>query len=122
VPQSETTLNATVSELGGTALMLDITDTQAPRRIADFCREKFGGVDIVIHNAGITRDKTLANMAEDAWEAVLDINLQAVLAIDAALSDEKIINDHGRVVCLCSIGGIAGNRGQTNYGASKAGL
>lgn len=122
VPQAATTLNETVAEFGGTALTLDLTDANAPRRIADFFKEKFDGVDIVIHNAGITRDKTLANMPEDGWKAVLGINLQAVLALDAVLSDENIINDHGRVVCLCSIGGIAGNRGQTNYGASKAGL
>lgn len=122
IPQDQETLEATVSEFGGTALPMDITDEQAPRQIADFFKEKFGGVDIVIHNAGVTRDKTLANMPEHYWDMVLGINLQAILAVDAVLVDEQVINDHGRVVCLCSIGGIAGNRGQTNYGATKAGL
>lgn len=122
IPQDKDTLEATVSAIDGTALPLDITDDGAPRRIADFVEKKFGGVDIVIHNAGVTRDKTLANMPEHYWDLVLDINLQAILAIDALLMEEQVINEHGRVVCLCSIGGIAGNRGQTNYGATKAGL
>lgn len=122
IPQGKETLEGTVSGFNGTALPLDITDGSAPRQIADFCSEKFGGVDIVIHNAGVTRDKTLANMPEHYWDTVLAINLQAILAVDELLMGEKVINEHGRVVCLCSIGGIAGNRGQTNYGATKAGL
>lgn len=122
IPRDRDTLEATVGDFGGTALPLDITDSDAPRRIADFCRERFGGVDIVIHNAGVTRDRTLANMPEDDWDLVLAINLQAILAIDEVMVAEGLINEHGRVLCLCSIGGIAGNRGQTNYGATKAGL
>ncbi|RJS91961.1 3-oxoacyl-ACP reductase [Salinisphaera sp. Q1T1-3] len=122
IPQDEETLIETVGGFGGTALPLDITDTDAPRRIADFLNEKFGGVDIVVHNAGVTRDKTLANMPEHYWNMVLAINLEAILAVDAVLTDEQVINSDGRVICLCSIGGIAGNRGQTNYGATKAGL
>ncbi|MES1923709.1 3-oxoacyl-ACP reductase [Salinisphaera sp. T31B1] len=122
IPQDAETLEATVGEFGGTALALDITDDNAPRQIADFLTEKFGGVDIVIHNAGVTRDKTLANMPEHYWDMVLSINLAAIVKVDAVLTGEQVINEHGRVVCLCSIGGIAGNRGQTNYGATKAGL
>ena len=122
IPQDQDTLEQTVGEFGGTALPLDITDDNAPRQIADFMKEKFGGVDIVVHNAGVTRDKTLANMPEHYWDMVMAINLEAILAVDGVLTDEKIINEHGRVICLCSIGGIAGNRGQTNYGTTKAGL
>lgn len=122
IPQDQETLEQTVAEFGGTALPLDITAEDAPRRIADFFKEKFGGVDIVVHNAGVTRDKTLANMPEHYWDMVMSINLDAIVKVDALLSSENVINEHGRVICLCSIGGIAGNRGQTNYGATKAGL
>lgn len=122
IPQDSDTLEETVARFGGTALPLDITAADAPRRIADFFKERFGGVDIVVHNAGVTRDKTLAKMPEHHWDMVIAINLQAILAVDELLSAEGVINDHGRVTCLCSIGGIAGNRGQTNYGATKAGL
>lgn len=122
IPQDKDTLEQTVSEFGGTALALDITDDNAPREIADFFADTFGGVDIVIHNAGVTRDKTLANMPEHYWDMVQAINLAAIIKVDEVLAGENIINEHGRVICLCSIGGIAGNRGQTNYGATKAGL
>lgn len=122
IPQDKATLEATVADFGGTALPLDITDPQAPEQIAEFFQDKFGGVDIVVHNAGVTRDKTLGKMPEHYWDMVLSINLQAIVAVDAAMIEHKLINDHGRVVCLCSIGGIAGNTGQTNYGTTKAGL
>ena len=122
IPADRETLDATVAEVGGTALPLDITDEEAPRKIADFLKEKFGGVDIVVHNAGVTRDKTLANMPEHFWDMVLSINLLSILKIDEVLLGEKVMRDHGRIVCLSSIGGIAGNVGQTNYGATKAGL
>ncbi len=122
IPADEETLNATVASIGGTALPLDITDPEAGRKIADFLKEKFGGVDVVVHNAGVTRDKTLANMKEQFWDMVLNINLASILRINEVLLGEKIVNKGGRVVCLSSIGGIAGNMGQTNYGATKAGL
>lgn len=122
IPADEETLNATVQGIGGTALPLDITDSEAPAQIAAFLKDKFGGVDIVVHNAGVTRDKTLANMKEQFWDMVLNINLAAILRINEVLIGQGIINDNGRVVCLSSIGGIAGNMGQTNYGATKAGL
>ena len=122
LPSDQETLEATVKEFGGTAFAQNITDEDAPRKIADFMKEKFGGVDIVIHNAGVTRDKTLANMPEKSWDMVMSINLLSILAIDEVLWGEKILNDYGNVVCLSSIGGIAGNAGQTNYGATKAGL
>ncbi len=122
IPADEETLNATVAKIGGAALPMDITDPSAPEKIATYFKEQHGGVDIVVHNAGVTRDKTLANMKEHLWDMVLSINLGAILAIDEVLLGDKVINDGGRIVCLSSIGGIAGNMGQTNYGATKAGL
>ena len=95
---------------------LTVAADDAPQRIKDL------NLDIVVHNAGVTRDKTLANMKEHLWDMVLSINLGAILAIDEVLLGDKVINDGGRIVCLSSIGGIAGNMGQTNYGATKAGL
>lgn len=122
VPFDMDTLNATTAKVGGTALPMDITNPDAPREIAGFLKDKFGGVDIVIHNAGVTRDKTLARMKEQFWDMVININLAAILAIDEVLFGEEIINENGRVIALSSIGGIAGNMGQTNYGATKAGV
>ena len=107
--------------IGGTAFALDVATPEAGPRLAAFLKERFGGVDIVVHNAGITRDKTLARMSEEAWDQVLNINLAALLRITEALLDGTL-RDGGRIVCLSSIAGIAGNVGQTNYAASKAGV
>lgn len=107
---------------GGVPLVLDITSPDAPGLLADFVRRKFGGLDILVHNAGITRDKTLANMKPELWDQVIDVNLRAILAADAALDAGNLLNDGAREVCLSSIGGIAGNYGQTHYAATKAAL
>lgn len=122
IPQDAETLNATAQKIGGTALAMDITDPATPQKLVSHFKDTHGGVDIVVHNAGVTRDKTLANMKEQNWDLVQNINLAAILAVDEALLDNDAIKDHGRIVCLSSIGGIAGNMGQTNYGATKAGL
>jgi 3-oxoacyl-[acyl-carrier protein] reductase len=122
IPADQATLEETAKSVGGTALPIDITDPSAPEKISAFLKEKFGGVDIVVHNAGVTRDKTLAKMPKHFWDLLLNINLGAILRIDERLHADKTIRDNGRIVCLSSIGGIAGNVGQTNYGASKAGL
>jgi 3-oxoacyl-[acyl-carrier protein] reductase len=84
--------------------------------------ENHGGVDIVVHNAGVTRDKTLGRMPEDLWDMVLSINLGAPQRIDRELFERDAVRANGRIVCVSSISGIAGNAGQTNYSTSKAGV
>jgi 3-oxoacyl-[acyl-carrier protein] reductase len=119
VPQAEADLRAVVESLGGEALPLDITAADAPERIASHFK---GGVDIVVHNAGVTRDRTIAKMPEDRWAQLMEINLSSEERIDDALLDSKALNENGRIVCVSSMSGIAGNSGQTNYAASKAGV
>jgi 3-oxoacyl-[acyl-carrier protein] reductase len=100
----------------------DITAEDAPRRICDALAKR-GGVDVIVHNAGVTRDKTLAGMDADRWETTIAINLTAAERInDELLAREGLLNDDGRVVCVSSMSGIAGNAGQTNYSTSKAGV
>jgi len=106
--------------IGGSALLVDVTAGDAPAKIVEALGAR--GVDIVVHNAGITRDKTLGRMAPEAWDAVMAVNLAAVVRITDALLAGKVLRDNGRVVCLSSVSGIAGNVGQTNYAASKAAL
>ena len=122
VPQAASELQGLMRELGGDHLSLDITGKDAPQRIAHHLKTEHGGVDIVVHNAGITRDKKLANMAEDRWASVIGVNLSAPERITRVLLDEAVINDNGRIIGVASIAGIAGNVGQTNYAASKAGV
>ncbi|MFV0461626.1 MAG: 3-oxoacyl-ACP reductase [Nostocoides sp.] len=110
------------NRVAGTALQVDVTAPDAGRRIAEHARARHGGLDIVVHNAGITRDKLLVNMDSDRWQAVMAVNLQAILSMNEVFLGEGGISDGGRLVLLASVAGIAGNRGQTNYAASKAGI
>lgn len=120
-PQEEGALGETVSRIQGIGLPLDVTAADTPARIVEECMQRFGGLDIVVHNAGITRDKTLRNMRPDQWDMVIDVNLAAIVRINERLL-ERGLKDGARMVCIASIGGIAGNPGQTNYGATKSGV
>lgn len=119
VPQARADLEALAARLGGRALVLDICAEDAANQLLEHLP---GGIDILVHNAGITRDKTLANMPEDFWDSVLSVNLNAPQVLTQALLDNGALKDHARIVLMASISGIAGNRGQTNYTTSKAGL
>ena len=122
VPQAANELQAVMKDIDGDYLMLDITAKDAPQRIARHVQDKHGGVDVVVHNAGITRDKKLANMKADGWSSTIAVNLTAPERITAELLDQKLIRPNGRIIGVSSIAGIAGNVGQTNYAASKAGV
>jgi 3-oxoacyl-[acyl-carrier protein] reductase len=122
VPALGAELADTANRVRGTSFQLDITAEHAPGALADHLRERHGGVDVVVHNAGITRDRTLARMSEDQWDAVIAVNLTSQERLTAALLDADLLRRGGRIVCVSSIGGIAGNRGQTNYATSKAGV
>ena len=121
IPQSEAELQQAAASLGGSALALDITAADAGQRLLAFVAEQ-GAFDIVVHNAGITLDKTLAKMTEAAWRKVMAVNLQAPLLLSQALLEGQGLNPGGRIVCVSSISGIAGNLGQSNYATSKAGV
>ncbi len=122
VPAAGASLAAVANAVGGTALQLDVTAPDAGRRLVDHARTRHGGLDLVVHNAGITRDKLLANTDADRWAAVLEVNLLSILRMNEAVLGRDGLRDGGRVVLVSSIAGIAGNRGQTNYAASKAGV
>lgn len=121
VPQQQADLDRVAAEIGGSALGLDITAADAGEKIKA-AAAKQGGLDIIVHNAGITRDKTLANMKPELWDLVININLSAAERINDYLLSNDGLNKNGRIVCVSSISGIAGNLGQTNYAASKAGV
>ena len=122
VPQAASELQAVMAELDGDQLTVDITTKDAPKRIAKHVKDKFAGVDIVVHNAGITRDKRLMNMKWDTFASTIAVNLTAPERITAELLKQKLVRANGRIVGVASIAGIAGNLGQTNYAASKAGV
>lgn len=120
------------TELGGSALSLDVTSDRSPDILYEHLSKTFQPsasscpslLDVVVHNAGITRDKTFSNMKEDQFRSVLDVNLASIIRLDEMLlcRSRHVIGKGGRLVYLSSIAGIAGGFGQTNYSTSKAGV
>jgi len=122
VPAAGEQLVAVANRVHGTALQLDVTAPDAGERLLAHAQARHGHLDIVVHNAGITRDKLLANMTADRWRQVLEVNVAAALRINEALLTSGDFTDAPRIVATASTSGIAGNRGQTNYAASKGGV
>ncbi len=119
VPALADDLAEVASRLDAETIELDITEADAPMAIAG---RLGGGVDVVVHNAGVTRDRTIAKMPEDRWTSLMEINLSSEERIDDELLERKLLRENGRIVCVSSMSGVAGNSGQTNYAASKAGV
>jgi 3-oxoacyl-[acyl-carrier protein] reductase len=123
VESAAESLAETASRVGGTALWLDVTADDAVDKITEHLRDHHAGhADILVNNAGITRDKLLANMDDARWDAVLAVNLLAPQRLTEGLIGNGSIGEGGRVIGLSSMAGIAGNRGQTNYATTKAGM
>jgi len=121
VPQAQAGLDEVAARIGGKALALDIGAAEAPAALVAAAQAD-GGWDVVVHNAGITRDKTIANMKDHLWQAVVNVNLSTQERINEALVAAGALKSGARIVCVSSISGIAGNLGQTNYALSKAGV
>jgi 3-oxoacyl-[acyl-carrier protein] reductase len=119
IPQASEELGAVTAEVDGDAIELDITAPEAPERIA----ERFAdGIDVLVHNAGVTKDRTIAKMPEERWTTLMEINLSSEERINDALLAADLLAPNGRIVGVSSMAGIAGNNGQTNYATSKAGV
>ncbi len=119
VPALADDLQRVARRLSAETIELDITDEDAPAKIAERLTD---GIDVLIHNAGVTRDRTLAKMPEDRWSSLMEINLSSQERIDDELLSRGLLRENGRIVCVSSMSGIAGNSGQTNYATSKAGV
>ena len=119
VPALGDDLKKVAGRLGAATIELDITDEDAPAQIAERMAD---GVDVVVHNAGVTRDRTIAKMPEDRWASLMEINLSSEERINDELLSRDLLRENGRIVCVSSMSGIAGNSGQTNYATSKAGV
>jgi 3-oxoacyl-[acyl-carrier protein] reductase len=119
VPAAGEDLRTLMADLGGETLELDIVAAEAPAAIAAHFDD---GLDVLVHNAGVTRDSTLAKMSEESWTTLLEINLSSEERINEQLLAQRRLRRNGRIVCVSSIAGLAGNAGQTNYAAAKAGV
>ncbi len=109
---------AIASEIGGSAVQADVADVEGAKRLV----EEAGDLDVLVNNAGITRDGVLARMTDDDWRSVLETNLSSVFYTCRAVSRGMMKRRAGAIVNLSSIVGLHGNWGQTNYAASKGGI
>jgi 3-oxoacyl-[acyl-carrier protein] reductase len=112
----------TARGLKAEALSLDVTDTAALEKVPAAIVARHGALNIVVSNAGITRDQLLMRMKRDEWEAVIATNLTATFVLAQAAMRPMLKQRGGRIVAISSVVGQMGNAGQTNYAASKAGL
>ncbi|HEX6689283.1 MAG TPA: 3-oxoacyl-ACP reductase [Solirubrobacterales bacterium] len=119
LPSLSNDLNRVAEHLEAETIELDITDEEAPATIAARLSD---GVDLLVHNAGVTRDRTIAKMPEDRWSSLMEINLSSEERINDELLHRDLLRENGRIVCVSSMSGIAGNSGQTTYATSKAGV
>jgi 3-oxoacyl-[acyl-carrier protein] reductase len=126
--ESANAATALCAEIGGTlageaiAIQADVSSAADVDRLVSAVIERFGRVEILVNNAGITRDKLVLRMSDDDWDAVLDTNLRGAFLCSRAVLRGMVRQRWGRIINISSVSGIAGNAGQANYAAAKAGL
>jgi len=115
---------AEIEDLGRRAVCqtCDVTSADAVKRVTDAIRDELGGLNIVVNNAGITRDTLLIRMKDADWSRVLDVNLTGAFNFTRAAARHLMKADSGRIINIASVVGVMGNAGQANYAASKGGL
>lgn len=113
-----------IQNAGGTAMAIpcDVTDSQRVQAVVEEVVKTWGGVHILVNNAGITRDGMLLRMKDEQWDAVLAINLRGTFLFTRAVARPMLKQQRGRIINIASVAGLMGNPGQANYSASKAGV
>jgi 3-oxoacyl-[acyl-carrier protein] reductase len=102
--------------------LVSTTSVEAIEQAVNEILSKHGRIDVLVNNAGITRDKSIQKMTHDQWQQVIDVNLTGVFNCAKAVIPHMVSQVYGRIICTSSVVGIHGNFGQTNYAASKAGV
>lgn len=115
-------ITAALGPRGGRGIVLDVTDAAAGDAAIDAVVKAEGGLQVLVNNAGITRDALAMRMKDEDWDAVLETNLKAVFRLCRAAIRPMMRQRHGRIVNVTSVVGASGNAGQANYAAAKAGV
>ena len=110
------------SKITGKGMKLDVTDNDQVSNLVKNIGEDFGSVNILVNNAGITRDNILLRMKEDEWEDIINTNLSSIYKMSKSVLRGMIKKRSGRIISITSVVGVMGNAGQSNYGAAKAGI
>lgn len=111
-----------INSLNGYSRVLDVNDNTSVETLMSNINESFGGVDVLVNNAGITRDTLLMRMKDEDWDAVMNTNLKSVYKLSQSVLRGMMKNRSGRIINISSVVGHMGNAGQTNYAATKAGI
>ena len=117
-------LEKAAAEIGGSPFILpcNLSDPAATSALVGQAEEALGGLDILVSNAGLTKDGLLMRMKDEDWDTVLNVNLGAYFRLAKAAMRGMMKRRHGRIIGITSVVGVTGNAGQTNYAASKAGM
>ena len=110
------------NKISGKGFVLDVTNNDQISSLVESIKNDFGSVDILVNNAGITRDNILLRMKEDEWEDIINTNLSSIYKMSKSVLRGMIKQRSGRIISVTSVVGVMGNAGQSNYGASKAGI
>jgi 3-oxoacyl-[acyl-carrier protein] reductase len=110
------------TEIGGVAIRADVADPEQAASLVERAQEALGALDVLVNNAGITRDTLIVRMSDAEWDAVMDTNLRGVFNVCRAVARGMLKRRSGAIVNMTSVVGLHGNPGQTNYAASKAGI
>ena len=110
------------NKISGKGIILNVTDNDQISSVTQSINKDFGSVDILVNNAGITRDNILLRMKEDEWEDIINTNLSSIYKMSKSVLRSMIKKRSGRIISITSVVGAMGNAGQSNYGASKAGI
>ncbi|MCZ2104056.1 MAG: 3-oxoacyl-ACP reductase FabG [Comamonadaceae bacterium] len=121
-PEGAERITQALAARGGRGMALDVTDGAAVEALVETVVKTFGGLHVLVNNAGITRDQLAMRMKDDDWDAVLDTNLKAVFRVSRAVIRPMMKQRYGRIVSITSVVGASGNPGQANYAAAKAGV
>ncbi|MDC0182535.1 3-oxoacyl-ACP reductase FabG [Nitrosomonadales bacterium] len=111
-----------VNHQKGIGLILNVNDNLSIENLISNIEENYGDIDILINNAGVTKDNLLMKMKEEDWDKVINTNLKSVFKLSQSLIRKMIKNKYGRIINISSVVGYSGNTGQTNYAASKSGI
>ena len=106
----------------GTGIVLNVNNTEQINNTIQIIREKFGDIEILVNNAGITRDNLLVRMKDEEWDEIMETNLKSVFRLSRIVLRAMMKARYGRIINISSVVGAIGNMGQTNYAAAKAGL
>jgi 3-oxoacyl-[acyl-carrier protein] reductase len=121
-PRGAETISAALSDVGGRGLVMNVTDPESVQAALEDIQGREGGIEVLVNNAGITRDNLLMRMKDDEWDSIIETNLTAAARLSQKMLKGMMKARRGRIILIGSVVGSSGNAGQTNYAAAKAGL